>query len=58
MIVMKIEVEKGLFFWHWRIRARNGEIIASSETYSSKSAAIKTAQKVATSFGVSLDIND
>lgn len=42
---MKIQVLKNKAGkWFWRIKARNGKILAHSETYSSKQAALKTAQ--------------
>ena len=33
--------------WYWKIRARNGKTLATSETYSSKAMATKTWKKVA-----------
>lgn len=45
---MKIEVLKGKSGkWHWRIMAKNGRILANSETYSSKRKALQTAKRVA-----------
>lgn len=39
------EVLKGAStHWYWRLKARNGEIIAVSESYSSESAAIEGAK--------------
>jgi uncharacterized protein YegP (UPF0339 family) len=32
--------------WRWRLVARNGEILATSEAYSSKQAAKETAKKI------------
>lgn len=32
--------------WFWRIKASNGKIEASSETYSSKAKAVKTAKSI------------
>lgn len=32
--------------WRWRIRAANGEILATSEAYSSRQAAFNTAQNL------------
>ena len=44
---MKIQIEQsrnGQFFW--RIRADNGQVLATSQTYTTKSSAKKTAESV------------
>ena len=41
---MKIELFEGKDGWRWRLRAANGEILATSEAYSSKDAAEETAE--------------
>lgn len=41
---MKVELFYGQDGWRWRIRAQNGEILATSEAYSSKSKALETAE--------------
>ena len=43
---MKLEILKGKNKWYWRIRAKNGRIIAHSETYSNKYQAQKTVRAV------------
>lgn len=44
---MKVEILKGLKGkWYWRIKGRNGKILAASETYSTKAMAVKTFLKV------------
>ncbi len=40
--------------WHWRIRSLNGEVLASSEAYSDKTAARHTAISVADAIGCEL----
>lgn len=45
-----IEVKRGTLVWHWRIKAGNGEILATSETYYSRSNAIRAARKIADEF--------
>lgn len=50
----RIEVEvKDQSFW-WRLKARNGRVLATSEMYSSKGKARAMAAKVATRLGVKL----
>ena len=39
---MVIQVLKKNKHWYWRIVAKNGKILATSETYSSRSKATKT----------------
>lgn len=41
--------------WHWRLRARNAEILASSEAYSSRAEAWTTANKLANLFRIRLE---
>lgn len=43
-IVVK-QATNGAWFWH--LKARNGRILATSETYSSRSKAVKVARRVA-----------
>lgn len=38
-------------WWHWRIRHQNGNILATSEAYSSRGAAWDTAENLAASVG-------
>ena len=40
---MKIIILKKRDQWYWKLVARNGKILAHSETYSSRRMAIKTA---------------
>ncbi len=42
--------------WYWRIVGGNGEIMASSEAYSSKSACVKSAKIVAQASGLALEV--
>jgi len=44
---MKIEVKKGIGYWYWRIVAKNAEILARSEMYTTKAKCLKTARFVA-----------
>lgn len=32
--------------WHWHVRAANGEIVAASETYSRRTDAMRTAERL------------
>lgn len=41
--------------WRWRLRARNAEILASSESYSSRAEAWKTANLVSNLFRIRLE---
>jgi len=43
---MRIELFEGVDGWRWRLRADNGEILATSEAYSDKSAAVETVQSL------------
>ena len=43
---MKIVILKKRNQWYWKLVARNGKILAHSETYSSQRKAIKTATKL------------
>lgn len=43
---MHIEILKKRKYWYWRIIADNGQVLATSETYSSHAMALKTAMKV------------
>jgi uncharacterized protein YegP (UPF0339 family) len=44
---MHIGIVKGKVKWFWRIRARNGEILLSSQGYYSRWSAKRTAQRLA-----------
>ncbi len=46
----QIEVVKGKKHWYWRIVHRNGNVLAHSETYSSREKAVKTAKNLHASF--------
>lgn len=46
----KIEVVKGKKQWYWRIMHRNGNILAHSETYSSREKAVRTAKNLHQTF--------
>lgn len=63
----KVEVEKALTnvelgdtpsttkltrYWWWRIKSRNGQIVATSETYDSAGNARKMAKKKAKQYGL------
>jgi uncharacterized protein YegP (UPF0339 family) len=50
MTEMKIETFLGKDGWRWRMRARNGEILSTSEAYVRKHDAEKTAQLVRDAF--------
>ena len=52
-IVKNVELFEGDDGWRWRMQGHNGEILASSEAYSSKSEARDTASLVA----VQLDLD-
>lgn len=43
----KIEVQKGRTRWFWRLKHHNGNILAHSETYSTKAGAMGTADRLA-----------
>lgn len=49
---MEIKVRKKLLFWYWRLQAANGQIIATSEVYYSKSNAMRTAKKLSKAINV------
>lgn len=42
--VVKIELFQGADGWRWRMRARNGEIVAQSEAYTRRESAEDTAR--------------
>lgn len=44
--MIRIEILKKSKSWYWRMKARNGRILAHSETYSSKQKAEKSAKIV------------
>lgn len=43
---MKIEVRRKRLFFYWRIVARNQQVLGTSETYFSKSNALRAAHKL------------
>ena len=43
-------------FWRWRIRAENRQILASSEAYSSREAALKTANALSNWTGIHVEV--
>lgn len=52
---MKIEVlKKPGSKWFWRLISKNGRTLAHSETYSSKTKANKTAERVANALSIGL----
>ena len=51
-IVLKVEVCKGSKHWWWRMIAHNGQVLATSETYTAKNKCLKSAKKVAEQLGV------
>ena len=58
MIVQKIELFKDVNkSWRFRIIARNGRILASSEAYSRRGKCVKTASKLAIQLGVALTVS-
>jgi len=42
--------------WRWRIRAENGRILASSEAYSDKTAALNTASNLSNWTGIHVEV--
>ena len=40
---MYVKLKKGRLFWHWVLRANNGEIVSTSETFFSRSNALRGA---------------
>ena len=55
MIVAKVKAYKILKDWHWVLIGKNNEILAASETYSSKTKCMKTARQVAEQLEVKFD---
>ena len=54
---MKIIIQKNkLGAWFWHLVGANGEILSSSEAYSSKGACTKTAKMVGTAGGFKCEI--
>jgi uncharacterized protein YegP (UPF0339 family) len=49
---VNVELFEGKDGWRWRLVADNGEKLATSEAYSSKGAAERTAQLVSDTLGV------
>ena len=49
---MKIKIVKGAEGFFWKLVAKNGETLAHSEIYSSKTKALQTAKKVAEELSV------
>lgn len=52
---MTIKVTRKILFWYIKVVARNGETVLTSETYSSKSKALKTADMLANETGWELE---
>lgn len=44
---MYIKVKKNKLFWHYIVKAGNGQTLSTSETYYSKSNAVRAAHKLA-----------
>lgn len=44
--VLRIQVCTGFGWWFWKLVSKNGEILAHSECYKSKAAAMKTAKLI------------
>ena len=58
---MKFEIYRSGNEWRWRLKARNGEIIASGESYKNKSdcvAAIGLIQSLKTRLASVIDLED
>lgn len=49
---MKIRVLRKFVFWYWRMEGRNGKVHATSETYFSRSNALRAARAVSKQTGV------
>ena len=47
-----LELRRGLIFWHYAIVAGNGQVMATSETYFSKSNAVRAVEEAATDLGL------
>lgn len=43
---MKIHVKRGPIFWRWVLVATNGQVLGVSETYLTKSNALRAAKKL------------
>lgn len=41
---MKIEVKRKFIFWYWVLKAANGQVLGTSETYYSYNNAMRAAQ--------------
>lgn len=48
---MHLEIKRRLF-WYVRLMARNGQVLLTSETYFSKSNALRSANKLSKNLGV------
>jgi uncharacterized protein YegP (UPF0339 family) len=53
---MKIKL-KGRILWHWILVAKNGEVVATSETYYSKSNAKRAAWELSKAIKVPISEN-
>jgi len=51
---MKIKVVKKRIYWYWLLVASNGQVLATSETYSSRAKAYQTAKLVREKTGLNL----
>lgn len=54
--LFEADTKKKSFFW--RVKAKNGQIICHSETYTTKNMAMKTAKKLITVGGLNAYIKD
>jgi uncharacterized protein YegP (UPF0339 family) len=52
---MRIKL-RGKLIYHWVLVARNGEVLATSETYFSKGNALRAAAKLSRAINVDLEI--
>lgn len=52
---MEIKVRRKLVFWYWRLDAKNGQTIATSEVYYSRGSAMRTAKKLSKAINVPIE---
>ena len=54
---MKIELTQNINkAWYWKLKASNGECLATSESYSSKGMCKKTAKMVAKTLDIEIEV--
>lgn len=54
---MYIEIKRSKkLFWHYVVKAKNGEIMLSSETYFNKGNCVRAARRSAKQLGVPIEI--